>query len=299
MLSFSYWLLKPSKSEEVKLYNINFDESVLGLNIDSAVKYRGISVGKVTALQINPNNIEQVEVRISILKTTPIKEDTLAKLTSQGITGLSYINLSMGSRAAKDLMAAETEEYPVIKTTPSFFESFETSLGSVSTELSSVLHKTNRLLNDKNQEDLSRILHSTASLMEKLDKTLDEDTIKNVQMSIKNINEVTNKIDELTPQVDAFLLQSTQWENKIATSFDSIMGSYTGIKGSMDEIKRAVASGEFNIKDIAGDFAPGINNTMSDMQELLMKVGSLVETYDKNPADILFKEEVTKKGPGE
>ena len=74
---------------------------------------------------INPKNTEQVEVLITILKSTPIKSDTVAKLTSQGITGLSYINLSLGSNNAPPLVAKEGQDYPVIKTLPSFFERFE------------------------------------------------------------------------------------------------------------------------------------------------------------------------------
>ncbi|MCD6173347.1 MAG: MCE family protein, partial [Sulfurimonas sp.] len=89
MFAFTYWLVKPTAEQEVRKYNIHFDESVHGLNMDAAVKYRGISVGKVTKLKINPKNTEQVEVLITILKTTPIKEDTVAQLTAQGITGLS------------------------------------------------------------------------------------------------------------------------------------------------------------------------------------------------------------------
>ena len=79
MLTFSYWLLKPEQENETKKYLIRFDESVLGLNVDSVVKYRGIDVGKVTSIKINPKNTEQVEVLITILKTTPIKEKTVAK----------------------------------------------------------------------------------------------------------------------------------------------------------------------------------------------------------------------------
>ena len=73
MLGFTYWLMKPASEDEVTNYNIYFDESVLGLNLDAPVKYRGITVGKVTKLNINENNTEQVRVQITILKSTPIK----------------------------------------------------------------------------------------------------------------------------------------------------------------------------------------------------------------------------------
>lgn len=299
MLGFTYWLLQPSKEQEVQRYNIHFDESVLGLNIDSPVKYRGISVGKVTSLRINPSNLEQVEVLITILKTTPIKEDTVAKLTAQGITGLSYINLSMGSQLAKVLQSKENEKYPVIKTVPSFFENFESSLGNVSTKLATTLTQTEKLLNDDNQKQIALLLESTAEFMGRLNRTLDDDTIDNFKASAENLNNFTKKADELTPDIEKFINKSVNWESEIALSFDSIMNSYLGIRGSMDEIKRAVSSGEFNIKDIAADVVPTMNNTLLDMQELMIRLDGMMETYEKSPGDILFKQEESKKGPGE
>jgi len=299
MLGFTYWLLQPAQEQELKKYNIHFDESVLGLNIDAAVKYRGINVGKVTQLKINPSNSEQVIVLITILKTTPIKTDTVARLTAQGITGLSYINLSMGSNGGDDLVVKEGEKYPSIRTLPSFFENVETSLSSVSTKLSATLTQTEKLLNDDNQRQVSLLLIRAANVMQKIETALDDKTIKHLQSSAKNIDNITKKVDDITPNIDKFIDKSVVWEDKISSSFNSIMNSYLGIKGSMDEIKRAVSSGEFNIKEIAGDVVPTMNNTLLEMQELMIRIDSIMEQYERSPGDILFKQEEPKKGPGE
>ncbi|MDB2562791.1 MlaD family protein [Sulfurimonas sp.] len=299
MLGFTYWLLQPKSEQELTEYHINFDESVLGLNIDAPVKYRGISVGKVTELNINPNNSEQVQVMIKILKTTPIKVDTVAKLTAQGITGLSYINLSLGGRESDNLTLVEGNKLPIIKTVPSFFENFESSLGSMSTKLSSTLTQTEKLLNDDNQQQVSLLLQRTAGFMDKLEQVLDDKTITHLQSSVKNLDSVSAKVDNLTPDINKFIDKSVKWEDKIAGSFDSIMQSYVGIRSAMDEIKRAVSSGEFNIKDIAGDVVPTMNNTLLEMQELMIRLDGMMQTYERSPGDVIFKQEEIKKGPGE
>jgi phospholipid/cholesterol/gamma-HCH transport system substrate-binding protein len=299
MIGFTYWLLQPKSEQEMKTYHINFEESVLGLNLDAPVKYRGISVGKVSELKINPLNSEEVQVTVSILKTTPIKVDTIAKLTAQGITGLSYINLSMGSRESEFLQAQKGEKYPIIKTMPSFFENFESSLGSMSTRLSSTLHQTEKLLNDENQKQITLLLQRTAGFMDKMERVLDDKTIAHLQSSVKNLDNVSAKVDKLTPNIDNFVTKSMEWEDKIVLSFDSIMTSYKGIRASMDEIKRAVSSGEFNVKDIANDVVPNLNNTLLEMQELINRVDGMIESYERRPSDMLFKEEELKKGPGE
>jgi len=296
---FSYWMLKPSVKSEAKIYSIDFDESVLGLNLDAPVKYRGITVGKVVSIGINDKDVQQVRVLVSILKSTPIKEDTVAKLTAQGITGLSYINLSMGSNAAAFLRAKDREKYPLIKSVPSFFTNFEQSFSSVSTRLSSTLGRTEQLLGEKNQKELTLLLEKTASVMEKMDRLLNDKTIKHLQNSAKNLDSFSEKLDQTIPRIDAFIEKSEEWENKISHSFNSIMRSYLGIKASMNEIKRAVSSGEFNIKAITADVVPTMNATFLEMQELMVEFEDVLQEYKKSPSDILYKKIERKKAPGE
>ena len=299
MLGFTYWLLQPKSELEMQKYLINFDESVLGLNMDAPVKYRGITVGKVSSLKINPKNSEQVQVMVTILRTTPIQVDTMAQLTAQGITGLSYINLSMGSRHAEILKVEEGNKFPIIRTVPSFFENFEASLGSMSTKLSSTLTQTEKLLNDENQKQITLLLQRTALFMDKLDTVLDDKTMLHLQSSVKNIDNLSKKLDTMTPNVNKFIDKSVKWEDKVAKSFDSIMKSYVGIRSAMDEIKRAVASGEFNVKEIAGDVVPTMNNTLLEMQELMIRIDGVMQNYERSPGDVIFKQEESKKGPGE
>lgn len=299
MLAFIYWLLQPSSEQETQKYSIYFDESILGLNTDAPVKYRGIAVGKVSELHISPKNSEQVEVIVTILKSTPIKENTVAKLTAQGITGLSYINLDMGSNGAADLKAKEGEKYPSITSVPSFFENIESSLGSVSTKLSGTLSQTEKLLNDENQAQITLLLQKTASFMDKMDRLLDEKTINNFHTSVKNINTFSSELSKIAPNVDRLISNSIEWENQIASSLGSIMESYLSIRAAMDEVKRAVAGGEFNLKEIASDVVPTMNNTLLEMQSLMIKVEDTLQAYERSPGDILFKQEESKKGPGE
>ena len=120
------------------------------------------------------------------------------------------------------------------------------------------------------------------------------------------LNETTQKLNALTPDIERLVNNSIEWEgdikksfNSMQGSFDSIMKSYIGIKASMEEFKKAIASGQFNIKEISGDVVPNVNNTLLDVQELMIKLDSLMENYDRSPGDILFTQEQEKKGPGE
>jgi phospholipid/cholesterol/gamma-HCH transport system substrate-binding protein len=67
----------------------------------------------------------------------------------------------------------------------------------------------------------------------------------------------------------------------------------------MTEVKRAVSSGEFNIKEISADIIPTMNATLLEMQELLIKLNDTLEEHQKSPSDIFYKSREIQKAPGE
>ena len=64
------------------------NESVAGLNLNAPVKYNGVDVGKVQGIDLDRANPERVILRFAIEDGTPIKEDTIAMLKTQGLTGI-------------------------------------------------------------------------------------------------------------------------------------------------------------------------------------------------------------------
>jgi len=295
LFAFTYWMLKPSSDEETQKYLIYFDESVFGLNLDAPVKFRGITVGKVVDLRINKKNTQQVQVTVEIRKSTPINESTVAKLTAQGITGLTYINLTQRKHNAPPLKKKEGEKYPVIKSVPSFFENFEHSLGDMTAELSKTLKKTQELLDKQNQKEMTRLLTKSADVMEKLDTMLDEKTINHVQTSAKNIDAITYKIDKLIPNIDAFVDKTVEWERGINNSFDSIKDTYL----RMDDKMKNMANSFEDAKNSFETLTRELDKTMQESQYLMIDFQNTVDSLEKSPSDILYKKRAIHKAPGE
>ena len=295
MAAFAYWMLKPSNDAATQKYLIYFNESVFGLNLDAPVKYRGITVGKVVRLRINPKNSEQVEVTVEIKKNTPIKENTVAKLTAQGITGLTYINLSQGENKAPPLKAKAGEKYPVIQSVPSFFEHFERSLGDVSSQISETLYKTQKLLDETNQKQIALILQRSATLMQKVNNILDEKTISHFQGSMKNLDDITRKIDRLVPHIDNFIEKSVLWEEKINKSFGSITQTYINMDKTMDNMATSFSDSAMTFNKMSYT----INSTMLESQNMMIDLQSVLKELKESPSDIFYKETKTRPAPGE
>ena len=101
---FAVWLGSTGHHDDV-IYRIHFPDSVSGLTAGDPVKYRGIDVGTVKSMIIDPDNPRLVQVDVRLRKETPVKTDTRASLELKGITGVIFIELNGGDPAAKLLLA--------------------------------------------------------------------------------------------------------------------------------------------------------------------------------------------------
>ena len=106
-------------------------------SLNAPVKYRGVDVGKVTDIRLNPANSEQVRLLFAIERGTPVKQDTEAVLKTQGLTGVAYVELSGGSPNSPPLVAAKPGEFPEIRTKPSLSARLENVLTTLMAKLDS------------------------------------------------------------------------------------------------------------------------------------------------------------------
>uniref|UniRef100_UPI0035629393 MlaD family protein n=1 Tax=Methyloceanibacter sp. TaxID=1965321 RepID=UPI0035629393 len=96
IFAFVYWLENKGGFGERETYRVQFESSVSGLLIGSAVLFNGIRVGEVTGISLNPDEPQQVIAAISVLKNTPIREDTRVNVEQQGLTGGVAVTLTGG-----------------------------------------------------------------------------------------------------------------------------------------------------------------------------------------------------------
>lgn len=101
---FAVWLGSPGQRDDIQ-YRIHFPESVGGLAVGDTVKFRGVDAGTVKSIANDPDDPNLVQVDVRLRKETPVKTDTRASLALKGITGVIYIELSGGGKAAKPLLA--------------------------------------------------------------------------------------------------------------------------------------------------------------------------------------------------
>ena len=113
LIAGALWLASGGAfQKKYDLYLAIEEESVAGLNLNAPVKFNGVNVGKVREIRIDADNPERVKLLFAIERGTPIKDDTVAILKTQGLTGIAYVELSGGTRDAAPLKCQTGERLP-------------------------------------------------------------------------------------------------------------------------------------------------------------------------------------------
>ena len=275
------------------LYLAVFDESVSGLNLNAPVKYRGVDVGKVREITLDKSNPELVRLIFAIERGVPIKEDTVATLKTQGLTGIAYVELSGGTRASPPL-AAKEGEYPQISTKPSLAARLENVLTSLMAKLDSTSSSITAFLSPENQAafksalaDVSTVARTLAARKDTIDKGL-----ASASKAFENTARVTA---ELAPVIE-----------RVGRSADAV-------KAMGDEAARASASAGKTIdsagktvETIGGDLKRFTAETLPELERLLGELSVLATSLrrlsdqtQRSPSSLLFGRKSVPSGPGE
>lgn len=155
---FVAWLARYGLDEQRAYYYIYFRGSVTGLAEGSAVRMRGVPVGTVQQIEIDANNIELIEVTITVKPSTPVKTNTVASLQLQGITGLSFVQLSGGTQNAPRLEPRPGKRRGVIPSTPSPFEKLFESAPELMSNVTLVAERVATMMSEENIAHVGQIL---------------------------------------------------------------------------------------------------------------------------------------------
>lgn len=182
-------------------YAIYFEGAVSGLSEGSRVTLKGIDVGHVHSIGFYSYQDDMIEVLVDIEESAPIREDTVASVRFQGITGGSYIFLEnkFPEQPPVYLTRHEGQRYAIIQSDQSDLYAALSSAPEVLSKISSVSMQVEKMLNDENLETLS-------SIMDSIDEIIGTDN----QRSFSNlINNIERFFDENNQEAVESLIRNT------------------------------------------------------------------------------------------
>jgi phospholipid/cholesterol/gamma-HCH transport system substrate-binding protein len=201
------WLAGVQYSQEYAYYQAYFKGPVTGLGKGTVTRYNGIEVGRITDLQFDPSDPQRVIVTMQVQPNLNIREDSVASIDSQGLTGGSFVEITGGTAKSPLLVAREGERYPVIHTKQSTFAQLQQSAPEVVAKLNVAASRLNDLLNDNNRRAIAHILASldeTTQTIARRDADIDA-TIAHANQAMAKLDEASNNLKPTLQQVDLTL----------------------------------------------------------------------------------------------
>ncbi len=209
-LFFVLWIGKDSLSHNAKPFIINFEESVVGLKEGAQVLYHGVPVGMVQTIGLNPKNQSLVSVKVELDSHIAITQGTEATLRSQGITGLTYIEIMGSKEGSAPLGIKKGNHFPEIPAIPSRIESLMQSAPDLVSALDEVARGTAALVNKENREHVTHILKAvdriSTTLMERADAL--PKILADTERTLKSIDDTAQAYHKFISEMDKELLHS-------------------------------------------------------------------------------------------
>lgn len=302
---FLYWLSKTSGDQQYDYYHLYMTESVSGLSADAAVKYMGVDVGKVTEVDINPNNSEQVALLLQIRRGIPIKVDTKASLRFYGVTGLAFIELT-GAGKDSPLLTAENEgEIPVITESASTFSNIEKTLNDLAANSSTVLQKIDKLLSVDNLNNVDDILQQTKLILSDVNQYQPQiaTLIENGIVAEKSIEDAFNTFskaaESLASMTDDLASQGHVMQSNVTKTLSEIDLAAQTVKSMANSFQYNYADKGQAVTTEVAQSLTSFQQLLSEMERLMIDLQRTVINIENSPSDILLKSNKTKLGPGE
>lgn len=294
------WLGKTDYRGSYDRYEAHMKESVAGLSVDSTVKYRGVDVGRVKAIVLNPDNPEEVLLTLDIMHGTPIKTDTIAVLETQGLTGLATINLTGGSREAPSLQAQVGQAYPVIKTGPSLFTRFdeaasrllsEEGLAQLLSDLDLAAKGVSNVLDDENRTALKKIIKDLSDVAQTLaaHKAQVEQSLNGAAKSADNLVKLTASLNAEVPTLLAGINKSVA---SLGAATDELARTSKTVGAVVNEARPEMQ--QFTKRTL-----PETGLLVTELRQLTGTLTRVARELEREPSSLVFGRKAPTRGPGE
>ncbi len=268
-------------------YQTYMHESVSGLSRDAPVRYRGVEVGRVRRMALAPGNVELVQLTLDIERGTPVKQDTVAVLRVQGLTGIAYVELSGGSQDSPPLQAREGEAYPVIRSGPSLMVRLDSAVTTLLGNLNHTSERVSALLDEGNRREFTQTLADLRILARTLaarSATIDAG-LTNAARTLDN-----------TARVSADLPRLLERLQKSADGFDRMSSEISRAGAS---VSTDVAGTRADLRETTDELAPEVRALVSELRETTGSLRRFSEQLERNPSVLLYGKPAAKRGPGE
>jgi phospholipid/cholesterol/gamma-HCH transport system substrate-binding protein len=281
-LGFALWLNQASSDQELRDYDVIFNEAVSGLSQGSVVQYSGIKVGDVISLRLDPEDPRKVRAHIRVTASTPIKQDTHARLSITGITGAALIQLH-GGTPESPILEGQGNARPVIIADRSPLARLMTNGEDLVISITRLLNRANQLFSRDNVERISRTLENIEQTSASVAGQRDE-----LRQALQQMSKASQEAADLMRNANQLL--SGQGRD----AMDSASRLMASLERSSSTVEQLLVDNRSSL-DGGMQGVAELGPTIIELRETLSALRSFARRLEEDPAGYLLRSETIKE----
>ncbi len=308
LLSATFWLTLGGETKTYDRYRVYFRESVAGLNPKATVRYRGVQVGQVGSIQLDRNNPDQVDVVLNIERGVPIRRDTVATLSTRGLTGVAAVELTSGGGQSLPLEREVDQELPVIQAGPSLVARLDDAFNNILNNVNTLTSRLERLLGEDNQMALTRTLQHldtiTGAVADRGDSI--RQTLTNVETFTGALAGRAERLGQALDRLTITLEDAGELSGQLRATLGDIRTAARSVRKTADTFNQTslalsgmAKTGQHELQRLGQTTVPELNELLAQASESVTALRQLAELLEQNPRALLLGKPSGRPGPGE
>lgn len=300
---FVSWFSGLGGSSDRRDVRIVFSGSVTGLTRGSSVLFNGLRVGEVKDIQLFPDDPRSIYAVIDVANSTPIRNDTRARIESQGLAGVVAIQLLGGSVDAPALQAREGQALPTIIAERSEVQDLLETVRNVARRTDDLFERLGRFVDDNdksisttirnvekfsaalgdNADGVNKMLSSIAAAAERIGPLATQ-----LESFTRDLSEITRQVDvarvnRTLENIDRFAAALGTGSGDVTKTLQSVAGITEKLNRAADQVEGVLKGAQAFLGSAAGGEGQG---ALADVGAAARSIRALADNLDKRTAEI-------------
>lgn len=295
LVALVIWLTRDDTVRNV--YELSTRDAVSGLQPQAMVRFRGIAVGKVTAIDFDPQVKGNVRVRISVDERVPLTQSSFATLSYQGVTGLAFIALDDKGESQVALVP-DNAKPPRIPLRQSMLAQLQDRGDAILKQVEQITGRVNTVLDDANQKRIALALENiaqAAASANQLTRQLDNTVKTGLNPTLAAMPPLISR----TRETMGSLKTAAGDVSRVANNLNATASRLNAPDGPMERLGDGTKSLSQAVESFNNATLPRLNRVADDTSQAVRRLGRAADGINDNPQSLLFGNGGVAAGPGE
>jgi phospholipid/cholesterol/gamma-HCH transport system substrate-binding protein len=283
LVVFGVWLAKLEFYKQYELYDILFKGPISGLSEGGEVHFNGIKVGEVTKITLDKADPTMVRARARVTSDVPIRVDSYATLEPEGITGVTYVQITAGTPSERLLIdtVPRMGPPPVIKSRSSTLSDLLQGGSTVLAATVDALHRVNTVLSDDNINSMTATLRDVEAVAAEVRKR--KALFADADQALKSIDQTAQSIRRLSDSSE----QLVNGDGK--RTLRDVADAAEQLKTAAGDTRAMIAKLSAPTTEFATNGLPQLTSAIIALRETAESLDRLIAETERSPQALIAK----------